>query len=323
MDGSVSMTYVTAGTMFKPAGSNNVSSVFEEFSSNRSIIQNRLGTRDESKTSSYGDKHQDVMIPAFLAAYSGQDANDVKLSRMPSTPLPNWRIDYSGLAKMKAFKKIFSTITLKHAYISKYNIANYTSSLQYGDLKSTDRVSEITVKPQTNENGEYVSEFAITEVTIKESFKPLVGINLRTRKKLSFKIDYNRTRNLALSMSNSQVMELRSSDFVIGIGYTKKGWRPPGNTKAGTPRKALKNEVTLKVDLSIKDTKTTQRSLDGTNTITAGNWNFQLRPNVSYKINKRATIQFYFERTINEPHISSSFKRSTTAAGARLRFNLK
>lgn len=323
MGGGVNMTYITAGTMFQKDGGNNVSPVFEEFSQNRAVVQSRLGNLDGSNSSIYGDKHQDVMIPAFLAAYSGQDANDVKLSRLPSTPLPNWRMDYNGLSKLKIFKKKFSTISVKHAYVAKYAIVNYTSSLQYGEINSTSNVAEITTNPQTNENGDYVPEFAITEVTIKESFKPLVGINIRTKKKVSFKIDYNRTRNLALSMANAQVAELRSSDIIIGIGWTKKGFQPPFKGPGKTPWKPLKNELTLKVDVAIKDTKTTQRSLDGTNTVTAGNWNFQLRPNISYKINKRATMQFYFERTINEPYISTSFKRSTTAGGVRLRFNLQ
>ena len=122
-------------------------------------------------------------------------------------------------------------------------------------------------------------------------------------------------------MANAQVTELRSSDFIFGIGWSKKGssW---GKKADKTPR-VLKNELTLKIDVAVKDTKTTQRSLDGVNTVTAGNWNFQLRPNISYQLSKLATIQFYFERTINEPHISSSFKRSTTAGGVRLRFNLR
>lgn len=325
MGGSVSMSTITLGTMFNDDVGENGSRVFEQFSGNRSTIQNRLNAQDQTNQASYGDKHQDVMIPAFLAAYSGQDASKGDLSRLPSMPLPNWRVDYNGLSKLKMFKKKFSSISLKHAYNSKYDISNYTSSLTYRDINYRSDVSDITDNPETNENGEYVPEFAITEVKIQESFKPLVGVNIRTKKKWSLKVDYNKTRNVALSMANAQVTELRSNDIIIGIGKTwKKGtFRLPGKTKGGSKRKPLKNELTLKVDFSIKDTKTTQRSLDGGNTVTAGNWNFQLKPNVSYKMNKRATLQLYFERTINDPYISTSFRRSTTAFGFRLRFNLQ
>ncbi len=322
MGGSVSMSYITARTMFGKDNEDNESPVFETFDANRSTIQARLNAKDETKITTYGNKHQDVMIPAFLAAYSGQEVDNVKLSRLPAIPLPNWRIDYSGLAKLKMFKKKFSTITLKHAYISKYSLTNYSSSLQYNDLSSKDKVANITSRPEVNENGDYVPEFTVTEVTIKENFKPLIGINIRTRKKMSFKVDYNKTRNLALSMANAQITELNSSALVIGIGYTTKKNSKWGKKNDKTDR-ILPNELTLKIDVSVKNTKTTQRSLDGVNTVTAGNWNFQLRPNISYKINKRATLQFYFERTVNQPHISSSFKRNTTAAGARVRFNLK
>ena len=328
MGGSVSMTTVTFMTMFEKDNDDNISEAFERFSNNRSTIQSRLTDRDQSLQSVYGDKHQDVMIPAFLAAYSNQDPNDVKLSRLPNIPLPNWKVNYNGLSKLKMFKKKFSSIALKHGYNSKYEINNYTSSLTYNNVSSTADVADITSDPRINENGEYVPEFAITEVSIKESFKPLVGVNLRTKKKWSIKLDYNMSRNLGLSMSNAQLTELRSNDIVIGLGKTwgKGKFLPfflPKKKKNGEARKPLKNELTLKVDLSIKDTKTTQRSLDGVNTVTAGNWNFQLRPNVTYKINKRATLQCYFERTINDPYISTSFKRSTTSFGFRLRFNLQ
>ena len=318
--GSVSMSTITAQTIFNSDRSDKSNRIFEEFSNNRSVVQSRLNARDQTGSSSYGNQHQDVMIPAFLAAYQGKDASSVDLSRLPSTPLPNWRVDYNGLGKLKLFKKKFSSITLKHAYSSRYDISNYTSSLTYSDISSTDNVKDITDKPQTNDNGEYVPEFAITEVTIRESFKPLFGINIRTKKKISFRFDYNKSRDLALSMANAQITELTSDDFVIGLGWTipKLQWKAKDGSKVG-----FKNEITIKVDVSIKDTKTTQRSLDGTNTVTAGNWNFQLRPNINYKFSKRATGQFYFERTINDPYISTSFRRSTTSVGFRIRFNLQ
>ena len=80
---------------------------------------------------------------------------------------------------------------------------------------------------------------------------------------------------------------------------------------------SLKNDVTMKLDISIRETETIQRTIEGQQTTTAGNWNFQLKPNITYKINNRVNLQMYFERTINEPKISSSYKRSTTAFGFR------
>ena len=45
------------------------------------------------------------MIPAFLAAYGGRNPNNISLSQMPKIPLPNWRITYDGLIKLKSIKR--------------------------------------------------------------------------------------------------------------------------------------------------------------------------------------------------------------------------
>ena len=58
------------------------------------------------------------------------------------------------------------------------------------------------------------------------------------------------------------------------------------------------------------------------NTITAGAVNFQLKPTVDYMLNQRLNLQVYFERNVNEPLITSSYRRSTTTFGFQLRFNL-
>ncbi len=74
---------------------------------------------------------QDVLIPAFLAAYSDQDANEANLSPFPKIPVPNWRMDYTGLSKIPAIAKVFSSFTLSHGYRSLYSVNNYTNSLEY------------------------------------------------------------------------------------------------------------------------------------------------------------------------------------------------
>jgi cell surface protein SprA len=74
--------------------------------------------------------------------------------------------------------------------------------------------------------------------------------------------------------------------------------------------------------MTLKDTKTVQRKLDEESTITNGNINFQLRPNVDYRVNDKLNIQLYFARTMNDPRVTNSFKRTTTEFGVQARFNL-
>ena len=93
-----------------------------------------------------------------------------------------------------------------------------------------------------------------------------------------------------------------------------------------------KDCITFKVDVTMRDTRTVQRSLVrnvdvngedlGTNVLTSGNLNWQIRPVINYVYNKRVNIQFFFERTINEPRISSSYRRTSSAGGIKIRFSL-
>ena len=49
----------------------------------------------------YGPTDQEVLATSFLAAYKGQDPAKIGLTAFPSIPLPNWRLTYDGLAKIK------------------------------------------------------------------------------------------------------------------------------------------------------------------------------------------------------------------------------
>ena len=139
--------------------------------------------------------------------------------------------------------------------------------------------------------------------------------------KIDLRVNWNKSRELVLYTALAEMIEVQNNDLTVGIGYTMSpGKKLPFNYK-GEPI-ILKNPLDFKVDLSIRDTKTTQRTLDGNDDVTAGSLNFQLRPNINYQINRRLNAQLFFERTFNEPRVPSSFKRSSTSFGIKLRFNL-
>jgi cell surface protein SprA len=121
-------------------------------------------------------------------------------------------------------------------------------------------------------------------------------------------------------VSNAQITELSSKDVSFELGYTKNGMKLPFKSQGRLI--VLKNDLTFRMNVTIGDTKTIQRKINEINTITNGNINFQLRPNVSYVVNQKLNIQFYFERTVNEPLISNSYRRATTRFGTQIRFSL-
>ena len=264
------------------------------------------------------------MIPAFIAAYSGADANIISRSPFPRMPMPNWRIDYSGLNKIEALKDIFQSVTISHGYQSSYSVVNYSNSLDFSDpfQIGIDRpIEDYNDKYFGSEvDGKYIPVYVISQVLLSEQFSPLIGINVRTKSRLTARAEYKTKRDLALNISNAQVTELNSKDVSFELGYTKNNLKLPFRSQGRTI--VLKNDVTFRMNVTVSDSKTIQRKIADLNTITNGNVNFQLRPNVSYVVNQKLTLQAYFERTINEPQITNSYPRTTTRFGIQVRFSL-
>lgn len=295
----------------------NSSANFERFKAYRQEILDRIGNANLDA------KSQDAMIPAFVAAYSGKDPSKVGLGSFPQIPLPNWRIDYNGLSKVGPLKKNFQSITLTHAYTSNYRVGSYTSSLKYGPdfIRPGTGFLDPGIGDSLNNFGTLVPLYVINEVAIQEAFSPLIGVNARTKNKISYRFEYKRLRNLSLGLNNGQMREDISREYVIGIGMARKDVAIP-KFLTGGQKVLLKNELNLRFDLTIRDQVTYQRKLDENTTITAGNINFQMKPSINYNITQKVILQVYFERTFNQPRLSSSYRRSTTAFGVQLRFTL-
>jgi cell surface protein SprA len=323
-NGSFTMSFIAIGSLFhgKPNQKDSISkdphasTAFDNFSKYRSTIRSRL-----ENSSNYSPNSQDVLIPAFLAAYSGRDPSKQHLGAFQGIPLPNWRIDFTGLTRIKKLAKIFPSFTVTHSYTCTYNISSYTSSLAYdaSSIKANDDPSHAPPAFIKNKDGEYIPLYIIDQVSIIEKFAPFLGVNFRTQGKLTGKLEYTKSRSLMLSMSNAQIQEQITNGLILGIGLTKSNVKIPFT---GPQHVVLKNELIMRIDVTINDTKTIQRKLDGISILTAGNLNFQLKPTINYQINQRVTLQFYFDRQINAPRISSSFRRATTAFGLQVRFTL-
>ncbi|MFY0651426.1 MAG: cell surface protein SprA [Cyclobacteriaceae bacterium] len=319
--GSYSVSFFSLNTAFRKDNAENLSQTFAEFEAFRSVIQDRLNS--STTAGEYSINSQDVLVPSFIAAYSGRDPTTVNLTPFPKIPLPNWRVDYAGLSKLPIFEDLVSSINLTHSYSSVFRISNFTNSLLY-DSNTTplDLSNDITNYPRAsipNDNG-LIPVYILNEVTIAERFSPLIGINIRTKSRSTVKAEWKKERNLTLNLSNSQITEIQSSDVSIDFGVTKKDWKIPFKVNGRTM--TIKNDVQFRVTFTVRDTKTVQRKIDDVTTITAGNINYQFRPTVSYVANEKMNITMYFERNINQPRVSNSYPRATTAFGIQLRFSL-
>jgi cell surface protein SprA len=319
--GNYSISILSLKTAFIRDDSLNESPVFDNFVLYRQIINKRLSAMNQAE-GEYREKSQDVVIPAFIAAYTGKDPNKIKLTQFPSIPLPNWRIDYAGLSRLELFKNIFSSVNLTHSYTSTYSVRNYTSSLEYGTDVVNVNKGKINEQLPTmrSDSGSYVPVYIIDQVMISERFAPLVGINVRTQNKITARIEYNQERNLLLQLSNIQVTEIRNKDIVVGVGFTRNNTRLP--FKVNGKNTVLKNDLNFRCDFTLRNAKTIQRSIEEGSSITAGNLGIQFKPAITYTVNQRLNLQMYFDRNINKPEISTSFRRSNTNFGIQLRYSL-
>lgn len=317
--GSYSITTMMIGTSFSRDDLQNNSPLFADFEANRSIIKSRLDNLNSG--GEYSINGQDVLIPAFIAAYRGQNASEVSLNPFPKTPLPNWRIDYRGLSRLKGLSDIFSSINITHSYTSTYDVSNFSNSLQYQQgLELFNRLQEIPLGNQINTEGQFIPIFVLNQVVMSERFAPLIGLDLLTKDRFSIAVNYNKERALGLNFSNAQVTEQRTTDFGVNLAYTKAGMKIP--FKIQGRETVLKNDVQMRLDMKIGDTRQVQRKIEEGSTVTNGNLNIQFRPTIGYIINQNLELTIYFDRTINDPRITTAYKRATTSFGGQLRFNL-
>jgi cell surface protein SprA len=315
--GNFSVSTIDWATTFSQDDDNFVNSTFSNLLSNRLVISERLGQEDPSGRShptdslywyGYGATSQDVVIPAFLAAYSGKSASKVKLDPFSLIPLPNWDITYDGLTKLDLFKKFFRTFTVKHSYRSTFSIGGYQTNLLYepdGSVKDA--------------GGNFLPEKQISTVTISETMHPLVSFDATLQNSLLAKFEYNRDRNLGLGLTNYQVTEVRGKEFVIGSGYRFKDVKFPFEIGG----KAPKSDLNLRVDLSWRQNNTVIRKItEEQNQVTAGQDIISIKTSADYVIDQRLSLRAFYERVINKPVISTSFPSANTNIGISLRFTL-
>lgn len=324
--GSFKTSFISALTAFKgdESGSNKNDN-FEQFAQNRETINGRLSQlrgQSTNRNDSSALNSQDVLIPAFIAAYSGRDAGKVSLSSFPKIPVPNWRIDYGGLSSLAFIKRYFSSVNLSHSYTSTYSVNNYTSSLTYGKEQITPNGNIFNVPLGDSLNGQniYVPVYVISAVSIQEAFSPLLGVNVKTKNNITINVRYSYIRSLNLSTSNAQVMEMRKKDWTISVGYTKTGMKLPIKYKQRVI--VLKNETTFRLDFTISDGSTIQRRINDVNVTTQGIKQIQIKPTINYRVNDRLSLQFYYDQTVTIPKVSNSFRRTNTLFGVQIRFSL-
>lgn len=335
--GRYSISIIALPTLFTGTDADNISSTFTTFLTNRSEIARRLAAKNAAFNpdysgmmiadtvtgtlypDGYGALSQQVLIPAFLAAYTGGNASTQSLSPFLKMPMPNWKISYTGLSKNEWVKKWANSITLSSNYSCEYNIGAFTTDNRVPLDDNYDYGTE-WVRNQISNN--FIAKDVIDQVTISEQLSPLFKIDVNLKNSFQTNFEVRRDRNLSLSFSNSQLTEVSRTSYVIGAGYRFKDVEL-NIRMGGANTRQLKSDILVKADLAININKTTLRKIDqNINLISSGSKVFTLNLSGEYSLTEKIVLKAYFEMTANTPYVSNAFPNSTTQGGFSIRLTL-
>lgn len=324
-NGSFSISFLSLRTTFESVDSQFYTSEnFENFKQHRLDVATRLAGRNPHWDGAvndttgfpvgYGPTSQDVLIPAFIAAYGGTDPTDARLNPFLKLPMPNWQLTYDGLSRIPALQQYVQSFTIGHGYSSSFTIANFQSDLRYREIDGYQSAREAAT-------GNFIPEHEISQVSINEQFNPLINVDVTLVNNLMTRVEYRRSRDISLSFSNNQVTDNYRSELIVGAGYRFQDLA--FNITSGGSTQRMQSDLVLRFDLSIRESRTILRKLiEDTDVISSGNRTLALNTSAEYQISARVNFRLFFDRTINTPMVSNQYPNTNTHGGFSLRFTL-
>lgn len=317
--GTFSISVNSFGTAFKKNRSNYSSPVFDEFLASRKEFSQSVsegtfsnGTTPEGYADGYGQYSQDVLIPAFVQAYTNSKAKNTN-KVFKAIPRLNWRVNYDGLSKLEVVKKYFKTLSLGHTYRSTLNIGSYTWNPLFLD---EDGFGHTTVR---NIDGDFRSRKEINSITLSEQFSPLISVDMTWNNSLLTKAEIKKDRLVTLTISTKQVTEVNGNEYIFGLGYRFKNVSI--NLKQFNMK--FKSDLALRSDVSYRRNQTALRYVDtGASILTSGQKVWSIKNSADYIINEKLNIRFFYDQTINRPVVSTSFPTSNRQIGISLRLTI-
>jgi cell surface protein SprA len=337
--GNFDMTILTLRTAFKEGLSGNTlnSKLFNQFKyTNRQIIVTRINNErgyvaGEGYTRNPGGdtingvspNSSDVIIPAFIAAYTGIDPAKIPLTARPGLKWirPYWRINYNGDPQnIEWMKNILTSLNFTHSYRSTYSIGKFETDLAW----RPDENGLSWVRSQFNNEIFFVPQLVINSVNIQEDFSPLINIEMSFVNDLSANFEIRRSRNLNFSFSNMQLSEMIKNEYSIGIGYRFTGLDMIIKTKRKS--ESVSNDINMRLELSNSDYKTTFRSIKEDNGILqSGTQLFSVDFQADYMISDKLTIKIYYNYKLQNPHLvggAEGFQQKDSKFGLSFNYSI-
>ena len=356
--GTLTMTTISLGSAFEGMGdatNGYHSATFEKFCKSLDKFQQRVEARYANATYPDGtlfagqkfdpangtvSKYSaDVMVPAFLSAYTSMGGSSLSIFPTLSRLLPNWTLRYSGLVQLPWFRDVFKSFNINHSYKSIYAVGSYSSYSTFMEyMNGLGFVTDATTGNPTPS-----SMFNVSTVSINESFSPLFGVDMTFNNNLTCKVEYRKTRVLSLSMTSVQINEAISNDWVVGMSYkinnfklfggrrrrraASSGRNRDNNSASSTSSSrssGFNTDLNLRLDLSYRKQASICRDIASmTSSASSGNTAFRLSFSADYTLSRLLTMSFYYDRQTNTPLLSSnSYPTTTQDFGLSLKFSL-
>ena len=295
------------------------------------------------QTAQYADVDKyssDVMIPAFLHAYTNMGGSGLSLFPKIASMLPNWSVRYSGLSQLPWFSEHFKNVNINHGYKSIYSVGSYQS---YSTWMEYMNGLGFIVNAQT---GMPVpsSIYNVPQVSINEAFSPLLGVDVTMHNNLTAKLEYRTTRVLSLSMTSVQINEALSKDWVVGLGYRindfsflglgtnhrkvkgkgKNNKEQNAGNNNSSKKNGLNHDLNLRLDLSYRKQAAISRDIATLmSAASSGNTAFKMSFLADYTMSKLITMSFYYDMQTNKPLLTAnSYPTTTYDFGLNFKFSL-
>ena len=309
LSGSFSMTTISLrGALAGMGNADNGyhSAAFDHFREIIPEFQQRVG----------GEYSAEVLIPAFLSAYTSGAGNSLDIFPALTRLLPNWSIRYGGLSKLPWVQNHLKSLNLNHAYKSVYSVGSYVNT-------------------------------SYSTVSINEAFSPLLGIDATFQNDLTAKIEYRTTRTLNLSMTSVQLNESLSKDWVVGLAYkihdfnlfgakgnrrvskaqnpkSKSGNSNNNSSVRKSSKTGVNHDLNLRLDMSLRKQAAITRDIaTGVSSASSGNSAFKFSFMADYTLSRLLTLTAYFDSQTNTPLLSSnSYPTTTHDFGISMKFSL-
>ncbi|WP_431157410.1 cell surface protein SprA [Winogradskyella poriferorum] len=307
------------------------STTFDAFRANRLVIANRLArefygtntfaTDAEGFPLGFGKNSQRVLLPAFLAAYQGTDAESISTDAFRDVPIPNWTLKYTGLMKIPWFKKTFRRFSIQHGYRSRYTINQFRTNLDL-DPSEFNFGQPYADQPDSvlDQSGNFKNETLYSNINLEEQFSPLIRLEFEMKNSIKVLAEVKTDRLLSLSFDNNLLTEIQGEEYTLGLGYRIKDLRI--RSKLAGAKQIIKSDLNMRADVSVRDNKTIIRYLDlENNQVTAGQTIWGAKFTADYAFSKNLTGIFYFDYTFSDFAISTSFPQTSLRSGITLRYN--